>query len=56
MVLPPQEVGVPSLRRVQEVLVEVGDKPHSFLGSHEWIGSYEACVVLDHLFGVSTLS
>ena len=43
---------VPSLRKIQEVLVEVGDKPQSFIGSREWIGSFEACIVLDHLFGV----
>ena len=44
--------GVPSLRKIQEILVEVGDKPPYFIGSKEWIGSFEACIVLDHLFGV----
>jgi hypothetical protein len=44
--------GVPSLRKIQEILVEVGDKPQNFVGSKEWIGSFEACIVLDHLFGV----
>ena len=44
--------GVPSLRKIQEILVEVGDKPQYFIGSKEWIGSFEACIVLDHLFGV----
>ena len=44
---------VPTLRKIQETLVEVGDKPQSFIGSREWIGSFEACIVLDHLFNVS---
>ena len=44
--------GVPSLRKIQEILVEVGDKPQSFVDSREWIGSFEACIVLDHVFGV----
>ena len=46
---------VPSLRKIQEILVEVGDKPPSFVGSKQWIGSFEACIVLDHLFGVRTM-
>ena len=44
---------VPSLRRIQEILFEVDDKPPSFVGSREWIGSYEACIILDHLYCVS---
>lgn len=44
---------VPSLQRIQETLVEVGDKPASFVGSREWIGSYEVCIVLDQLYEVS---
>ena len=46
---------VPSIRRIQEVLFEVGDKPQSFVGSREWIGSYEACIILDHLYCVSEI-
>ena len=45
---------VPSVRGIQETLVEVGDKPAEFAGSREWIGCFEACLVLDHLFSVST--
>ena len=48
----PQQSAVPSLHRIQEALVEAGDKPASFVGSKEWIGSYEVCIVLDQLFGV----
>lgn len=43
---------VPSLRQIQQTLVEVGDKPDSFVGSREWIGSVEACLCVDQIFGV----
>ncbi|XP_062849381.1 inactive Ufm1-specific protease 1 [Trichomycterus rosablanca] len=42
----------PSLEEIQQALVAVGDKPRSFLGSREWIGTYEASVVIDQLFDV----
>ena len=38
---------IPSLRRVQEILVEMEDKPSSFAGSKDWIGSVEVGLVLD---------
>ena len=44
---------VPTLRRIQQALVNMGDKPQPFVGSREWIGSFEVCIVLDHLYGVS---
>ena len=44
---------VPSVGEIQDTLVEVGDKPAEFAGSREWIGCFEACLVLDHLFSVS---
>ena len=44
---------VPSVKAIQEALVELGDKPTKFAGSKEWVGCFEACLVLDHLFGVS---
>ena len=50
-----EEWRVPSLRSVQEALVEVGDKPAEFVGSREWIGCFEACLVLDHLFSVTPI-
>ena len=50
-----EEWRVPSLRGVQEALVEVGDKPAEFVGSREWIGCFEACLVLDHLFSVTPI-
>ncbi|XP_026792876.1 inactive Ufm1-specific protease 1 [Pangasianodon hypophthalmus] len=42
----------PSLPEIQQALVTVGDKPASFLGSKEWIGTYEAALVLDQLYDV----
>lgn len=40
-------------REVQQVLVEIGDKDPSFIGSREWIGAIELSFVLDKLLGVS---
>ena len=53
--VPGVKVGrVPSLREIQETLVKIGDKPPGFVGSRDWIGSFEACLVLDRLFSVSS--
>lgn len=38
---------------IQRTLVRIGDKPPSFVGSREWIGSVEVGYVLDELFGVT---
>ncbi|XP_076682867.1 UFM1 specific peptidase 1 isoform X2 [Andrena cerasifolii] len=46
------EQSVPSLRTIQEVLVALEDKERSFVGSREWIGSFEVCLVLNHLYKV----
>ena len=43
---------IPSLRRIQDVLVEMEDKPVNFAGSKEWIGSVEVGLVIDQLFDV----
>ncbi|XP_073953922.1 ufm1-specific protease 1-like [Choristoneura fumiferana] len=43
---------VPSIQAIQETLVELEDKPSSFLGSRQWIGSFEVCLVLDKLYDV----
>uniref|UniRef100_A0A8C1QXJ4 UFM1-specific peptidase 1 (non-functional) n=1 Tax=Cyprinus carpio TaxID=7962 RepID=A0A8C1QXJ4_CYPCA len=42
----------PSLSELQQTLVEIGDKPGVFLGSREWIGTFEASLVLDQLYDV----
>ena len=44
---------VPSHTDVQSVLVEMGDKPRSFVRSREWIGAIELGMVIDELYSVS---
>nr|XP_031841942.1 ufm1-specific protease 1 isoform X1 [Nomia melanderi] len=46
------EQSAPSVRGVQEILVALEDKEKSFIGSREWIGSFEVCLVLNHLYEV----
>eukprot|EP00249_Psilotum_nudum_P018361 c26764_g1_i1 orf=595-2496(-) len=46
-------VEVPSHRKIQEILVGIGDKEASFIGSQEWIGAIELSFVLDTLLGVT---
>lgn len=46
-------IGIPTHREMQQCLVEIGDKDHSFIGSREWIGAIELSFVLDKLLGVS---
>lgn len=36
-----KDVEIPSIEQVQKILVELEDKPISFLGSRQWIGSFE---------------
>ena len=43
----------PTHREIQRVLVDVGDKPESFVGSAEWIGAVELSYVLDERYGFS---
>ncbi|XP_026763477.2 uncharacterized protein LOC113521977 [Galleria mellonella] len=47
-----QNKEVPSLREIQDILVQLEDKPKSFLGSRQWIGSFEVCLVIDKLYDV----
>ncbi|XP_063366745.1 ufm1-specific protease 1 [Cydia amplana] len=47
-----KSVEVPSIRRIQEILVDLEDKPRSFLGSRQWIGSFEVCLVIDKLYDI----
>ena len=44
---------VPSIINIQEILVNLEDKPKSFVKSNQWIGTCEAAMVLSHLYGVS---
>ena len=42
------EQSVPSISEIQRILVEdLKDKEKSFLGSREWIGSFEVIVILN---------
>lgn len=43
---------VPSILDIQKILVDCNDKPASFLGSKEWIGCFEASIVIDVLYSV----
>ncbi|CAG9795659.1 unnamed protein product [Diatraea saccharalis] len=43
---------VPSIPKIQETLVQINDKPKSFLNSKQWIGSFEACLVIDTYYDV----
>ncbi|XP_011500881.1 PREDICTED: ufm1-specific protease 2-like [Ceratosolen solmsi marchali] len=47
------EKDVPQISEIQECLVDIGDKPSSFLNSSQWIGSTEVGYVLESLFNVS---
>jgi len=42
----------PTHREIQTALVEIGDKPRTFVGSKKWIGSMECGFVLDKLYEI----
>ncbi|MED6124169.1 hypothetical protein PIB30_056579 [Stylosanthes scabra] len=46
-------IEVPSHRQIQQILVEIGDKDPSFVGTRDWIGAIELSFVLDKLLGVT---
>ncbi|XP_061627714.1 ufm1-specific protease 2 isoform X1 [Phyllopteryx taeniolatus] len=48
------ERAVPTHKEIQQALVDVGDKPGSFVGSRQWIGSFEVHAVLNQLLGVTS--
>lgn len=43
---------VPDHRKIQQTLVEIGDKEPSFVGTRKWIGSQEVGYVLNQLYGI----
>lgn len=49
-----QQSRVPTHEEIQIVLVEIGDKQPSFVGSQKWIGSQEVCYVLNHLYDLDS--
>ena len=48
----PSQKAVPNITKIQEILVKVKDKTTSFIGSKNWIGTFEASIVVDELFGI----
>ncbi|XP_072941777.1 probable Ufm1-specific protease 2 [Epargyreus clarus] len=47
-------VDIPTHREIQQCLVKIGDKPSSFLGSKQWIGSTEVMFCLETLLDVQS--
>lgn len=45
---------VPSHREIQQALVDLQDKTEKFVGSRQWIGSFEVSMCLEHLLGVTS--
>lgn len=45
---------VPTFKEIQKCLVDIGDKPSSFVDSRQWIGSTEVNYVLSSLLGVTS--
>ena len=45
---------VPSHREIQQTLVDLQDKTEKFVGSRQWIGSFEVSMCLEHLLGVTS--
>eukprot|EP00069_Balaena_mysticetus_P011876 bmy_00305T0 len=48
------ERSIPTHREIQQALVDAGDKPATFVGSRQWIGSIEVQLVLNHLIGITS--
>lgn len=46
------DIETPSLKQIQEILVRIGDKEPSFVGSRDWIGGVETCYLIDEMFNV----
>uniref|UniRef100_A0A914WJF0 Ufm1-specific protease 2 n=1 Tax=Plectus sambesii TaxID=2011161 RepID=A0A914WJF0_9BILA len=44
----------PTHREIQQALVDIGDKPASFVGTKQWVGSMELSFCLDHLLGITS--
>lgn len=45
---------IPTHREIQKCLANIGDKPSSFVGSTQWIGSTEVGFVLDSMFNITS--
>lgn len=47
-----KNIEIPTIEKIQQTLVDIGDKNQSFIGSSEWIGSAEISFVLNRLLGI----
>jgi len=47
---------IPSITKIQEILVELEDKSSSFITSNQWIGTCEATMVLSQFYDVNYFS
>jgi hypothetical protein len=45
---------IPSHREIQQCLVDIGDKPPSFVGSCQWIGSTEVSFCLESMLDIKS--
>ena len=45
---------VPSHKEIQQALVDLQDKSEEFVGSRQWIGSFEVSMCLEHLLSVTS--
>lgn len=48
------EKQVPTFKDIQQCLIDIGDKPASFMNSKQWIGSTEVSFVLETLLNVTS--
>ncbi|KDR23802.1 probable Ufm1-specific protease 2 isoform X2 [Zootermopsis nevadensis] len=48
------ERAIPTHHEIQQCLVTIGDKPSSFVGSCQWIGSTEVSFCLESMLGVTS--
>lgn len=46
------EIPIPSHCKIQQCLVDIGDKPSTFIGSKQWIGSTEISFVLQTFLNI----
>jgi hypothetical protein len=43
------EFPIPTHKEIQQLLVSINDKPKEFIGSQEWIGAFEVCLIIGRL-------
>lgn len=47
------DIPIPTHRKIQQCLVDIGDKPSAFIDSKQWIGSTEVSFVLSTLLNIN---